>query len=466
MSLLTLRQVPVRRPLPRRADWYSPTRIPRRWMTVAFAGCAAFALALALVTNNGLHRIWGIFAACAYLLAAMAVLAWRSRGLDAALAVSLGGALVAPLSLMAADRMHQPEVQVIEQSAMMLVHHGTPYAGPAALAAAHSPNIFDPYLPLMTLFGLPRALLGFSPVTDPRVWFGAGFMAIFAAALAAAGARDVARWTVLVTASPVIAFSLTVGGTDVPVLACQCLGLALLWRRPRHLLAGLALGAAAAMKATAWPAILVAAVLVGARDGKRAALRMSAAALAVVAVIVGPVAALWPGALFQNTIAFPLGLAAVKSAAVSPLPGRLLAETGQPGRLLAVALLGLAGLAVIISLAVRPPRSVPAATWRLGIWLSVMFVLAPATRFGYFVYPVGLLMWLEIAQTSRWDDVGQAGQGPARLPGLLRRAAGRLRLPARRAPAPGPGQAAPVGLRRPPGPAMALLSPWAIAWPG
>src|SRR2546430_4953459 len=63
----------------------------------------------------------------------------------------------------------------------------------------------------------------------------------------------VVRWTALVTASPLIAFSLAVGGTDVPVLACLCLGFALLWRRPRPVLAGLALGAAAAMKATARP---------------------------------------------------------------------------------------------------------------------------------------------------------------------------------------------------------------------
>src|SRR5205085_6312088 len=117
--------------------------------------------------------LWGVFAACAYLLSAMMVLAWKSRGTDLALVTSLTGALGVPLALMAINRMHQPEVAVINQSASMLVHHGTPYLGPAALAAAHSPNIFDPYLPLMTTFGLPRALLGFAALTDPRIWFGA-----------------------------------------------------------------------------------------------------------------------------------------------------------------------------------------------------------------------------------------------------------------------------------------------------
>jgi hypothetical protein len=365
---------------------------------VGLAGSAAFAVALAMVTVWQAHRLWGIFAGISYLLAAMFVLVWKSRGLDVALVISLVGALVTPMWLMAGHGLQQPEVEVVEKSAAMLVHRGTPYPGLAMLATAHNPNVFDPYLPALTAFGIPRVLLGFSAATDPRIWFAAGFVVVFAAALALAGARDVVRWTALVTASPVIAFSLAVGGTDVPVLACLCLGFALLWRRPRPMLAGLALGAAAAMKATAWPALTVAAVLLLARDGRRAAAGMTATALAVVAAVVGPVAVAGPWSLVQNTIAFPLGLTRVKSDAVSPLPGRLLAETGQTGHLIAVVLLALAGLAVIVSLVVRPPRTVRAAVWRLIIALTAMFVLAPATRFGYMVYPVGLLAWLEVSR--------------------------------------------------------------------
>jgi len=417
MSMLTLRQAPPDRAAPRRADWPSPASIPRLWLTAAFAVSAGFAVILALATTYDAHRLWGVFAGCSYLLAAMAVLVWKSRGLDVALAISLAGALAAPMWLMAADRLQQPEVQVIDKSAAMLLSRGTPYPGPAMLAATHNPNVFDPYLPALTAFGIPRVLLGFSPVTDPRIWFGAGFVVVFGAALVLAGARDVARWTALVTASPVIALSLTVGGTDVPVLACMCLGLALLWRRPRPVAAGLALGVAAAMKATAWPALAVAAVLLLARDGRRAAVSMSATALLVVAAVVGPVAVAGPRSLVQNTIEFPLGLTRIKSAAVSPLPGRLLAETGHTGHLVAVALLALAGLAVIASLVTRPPRTVPAATWYLIIGLTAMFVLAPATRFGYFVYPVGLFAWLEVSLMGQPQDEGPAGAllaGPAR----------------------------------------------------
>ena len=413
MSMLTLRQVPLRGPESRRFNWPSPTRVPRVWMTAIFAASAAYALVMALVTSNHLHRLWGVFAACAYLLAAMVVLAWRSRGLDCALLISLGGALVTPLVLMANARLQQPEVRVINKSASMLVHQGTPYVGPAALAAAHSPNVFDPYLPLMTAFGMPRALLGFSVLTDPRIWFTVGFLVVFAAALLVVGVKDVVRWTVLVAASPVIAFSLTVGGTDVPVLACMCLGLALLWREPHPVLAGLAFGVAAAMKATAWPALLVAVILLATRDGKRAAWTLIWTALAVVAVIVGPVAVLWPRALVQNTVLFPLGLASIKSQAVSPLPGHLLVETGEAGHLVAVALLALACLGIVVSLVVRPPRTVPAATWRLVIGLSLLFVLAPATRFGYFLYPLGLLAWLGIS----WLGLVGAGTDAPPKPG-------------------------------------------------
>jgi hypothetical protein len=412
MSMLTLRQAPPGRPASRRLDWPTPAAIPRRLLIAAFALSAAFAVALAMVTAWQAHRLWGIFAGCSYLLAAMAVLAWKSRGLDVALVISVAGALAAPMWLMAGHRLQQPEVQVIDHSAAMLVQRGTPYPGPAILAAAHNPNVFDPYLPALTAFGIPRVLLGSSAATDPRIWFSIGFVVVFAAALAVAGARDVVRWTALVTASPVIAFSLAVGGTDVPVLACLCLGFALLWGRPRPVLAGLALGAAAAMKATAWPALIVAAVLLVARDGRRAAVSISATALVIVAAVVGPVAALGPRSLVQNTIAFPLGLTHVKSDAVSPLPGRLLAETGQLGHLVAVALLALAGLAVVASLAFRPPRSVPAATWRLIIALTAMFVLAPATRFGYFVYPVGLFAWLEASRMGR-----EPAMVPEELPG-------------------------------------------------
>ncbi len=57
-----------------------------------------------------------------------------------------------------------------------------------------------------------------------------------------------------------------------------------------------------------------------------------------------------------------------------------------------------AGAAIAISLVARPPRTVPSAVWRLAIGLSLMFMLTPATRFGYFIYPASLLLWLGVSQ--------------------------------------------------------------------
>ncbi len=398
---------PGRAPSPRTRR-LSPVSVPRFWTAAAFVACAGFAGGVALFSTNDLHRLWGLIAACAYLAAAVAVVAWRPRGIDLALLLSVSGALVTPLFWNAATGQKQPEVAVIARSAKLLVHHHSPYASAASLAAVHNPNAYDPYLPVMSLFGIPRALFGSHVITDPRVWFGAAFLVVFWLALRAAGARNAARWTVFIAASPVIAFELAVGGTDIPILALLCLGFALLWRRPRFVLAGIALGLASAAKATAWPAVIVAAVLIGTRDGRRPALVFLGSALAACAAIVAPVAIIWPSALVENTILFPLGLAGIKSAAASPLPGHVIADTGHTGHLIAVGLLVMTGIAIAASLVVRPPKTVPSAVWRLVIGLSLMFLLAPATRFGYFIYPACLVLWLEVSRLGTRQSAAQA----------------------------------------------------------
>ena len=398
--------------------WPSLITVRRSWIAAAFVVCAVFAGGVSLVSTDHLHRMWGIMAACGYAAAAVAVLAWRARGVDLSLVLSLGGALIAPLAWMAWTRQGQPEVSVIARSAQLLIHHGTPYQAAALLSHTRDPNAYDPYLPAMTAFGLLWAVAAPAPLADPRVWFGVAFAVFFALAMRVAKAKDVTRWTVFVTATPIIAFELAVGGTDVPIIALICLGFALVWRHPRPVLAGLAFGGAASMKATAWPAILVAVALALARDGKRAAAVMTVVSLGVVAVLVGPFAVLRPDSLVKNTILFPLGLASVTSQAVSPLPGHLIAQTGHAGRLFVIAMLAASGVAVLASLVIRPPRSVPSAAIRLVVGLSLMFLLAPATRFGYFIYPGGILAWLIVSDAGQRahieDGVPPAEQaGPA-----------------------------------------------------
>ena len=98
----------------------------------------------------------------------------------------------------------------------------------------------------------------------------------------------------------------------------------------------------------------------------------------------------------------------------------MLADTGHTGHLIAVTLLGLAGLGVLVSLVVQPPRTVPAATWRLIIGLVLMFTLAPATRFGYFMYPLGLWAWLAVSQLGLRHSRTPAPEWPGRPPRRLR----------------------------------------------
>jgi len=345
----------------------------------------------------------------------------HSRTADIALGLAFLGGLIVPLGYLAARGLMQPEVWVVADSGASLIHHGTPYTDAAVLAGTQNPNAYNPYLPVMALFGLPRAFFNLGLVTDPRVWFGIVFIVVFWIALRHAGARDPWRWTVLVAATPVIAFELAVGGTDVPMVAFLCLGFAFLWER-KPVLAGLALGIGASMKATAWPALLVAVALLAVRDGKRAVGNFTLAALGVVAVCVGPFIVNHPKALVVNTIKFPLGLAGVTSAAQSPLPGEIISKTWPgTGHTIVVAMLVLAGVAVAASLVFKPPRSVPRAVVLLAGAMSLMFVLAPSTRFGYFIYPAGLAIWLLAVWVGRKADEDELGEIavdflPARVP--------------------------------------------------
>jgi hypothetical protein len=163
-------------------------------------------------------------------------------------------------------------------------------------------------------------------------------------------------------------------------------------------------------------------VLVGSRQGRRAAALLAVAALAVAGLADGPVAVLDPGAMVVNTITFPLGMAKVASPAASVLPGHLIAAAGGAGHWAAICLVVIAGLAVGAWLVARPPRDVRAAVWRLAVGLTALFLLAPATRAGYFMYPLGLAAWLLL---TRPDN-----------PGAASRAAGGDDRPASREPVP------------------------------
>ena len=386
---------------------------------IANGAFAIYATVLAVDSGHA-DRTWAIWAAAGY--GVTTVILWLIRHtkvpLVLPLLVALAGALAAPLTWLATRVKPTPEVTVIWQSAVLLLQHGTPYLPQGQLNSVLS---YNPYLPVMAVFGMPKALGAHGLAAGPRVWLTAVSVALIFAAFSVAaphrhcdGCRHgVLLSTVFIAASPVIAFPLALGITDPPVIALMFLTLALIARPSGLIKAAAALGVAAAMKATAWPAVPVFTAMLAARDGVKKAWRFAAATLVlagVLAVIMAPAGLASPYSFLQNTVLFPLGLTKHKTPAASPLPGHLLADTGMAGHWVAVGLLAAAGLAFVVWLIVRPPRDTRAAAWRLAIGLTAMFTLAPATRWGYFVYPIGIVAWLLLTRQPA------AGSSPIEIP--------------------------------------------------
>lgn len=389
--------------------WLNSNRV-----LAASAAFAAYAIALAVYTG-GADQVWAIWASVAYgvttvvLIAARLVRRWVVIPPLAPLLISLVGAFVAPLIWLSTKVSPTPEVKVISQSAAQLLKHGTPYLPTSQMDSVLS---YNPYLPLMAVFGMPRALGATGLFGDPRLWMAVVSLVLIAVAFWLASphlacrscSRHVLLATVFAASSPVIAFPLSVGITDPPVIGLLLVTLALAARPGRRSMwAGVVLGAASAMKSTAWPAIPVIAAMMATRDGIKAMWRFVGVAILLavaLAAAVAPAALSDPTSFIQNTVLFPLGLTHHQTPAASPLPGHLLALTGSAGHMAAVALLLVAGLGFAFSLIVRPPADARAAAFRLALGLAVMFTLAPATRWGYFVYPLGLIGWVAITDSG------------------------------------------------------------------
>jgi hypothetical protein len=380
-------------------------RTPVAWC----AGFALYAAAVALFSGRGLDRWWGIWAAGGYAIAvAVAVAARGTRRAQAAtLAVAVAGALIAPLVWLATSEPVTPDALVVARSGVLLLHHGSPYLQSAQLA--HGGWLaYNPYLPVMAVFGLPKALGLPGFLADPRPWLAAATFLLLWATFRISRISRIGKIRVtplglaaLAISSPVMAFPLAEGITDPPVIALTCLALALLIRfgavdwRP-----AVVLGVVCAMKYTAWPALAVLIVMVVVRDGGRAAVRFTVTALGTaigLTVALAPAGIVHPAAIAANTVAYPLGLTAARSPAASPLPGHLLATLGPAGHAAAIALLLAAGASLVAWLVTAPPRTPAEAANRIALGLTALFALSPATRFGYFCYPLALYGWMVLA---------------------------------------------------------------------
>jgi hypothetical protein len=382
----------------------------------AFGVFGAYA-AISAVFAGGEDKVWSIWAACGYAAALLILWRWRARTTAALVAVAV--AVLAPLLWLSVAYPLEAGMFVIDRSATLLIHHGSPYLPSAQVTSWLS---YNPYLPVMTLFGLPSAAGLAGLAGNSGVWLAAGTVAVLAAAFWIARPhracvtcrRDALLALAIAVASPVIGLNLAVITTDPPVLAFILLALALASRPSPTAGAawsgaawsGAAVGVACDLKSTAWLAVPVMAAMFTARDGARAAGRFLAGAAATALVLI---AALAPAtlvrgeaaaAMVQNSVLFPLGLTHDKTPAESLLPGHLLTAMGTAGHIVSVGLLLAAGLGIAISLLVRPPRDLSAACWRLAIGLALIFLLGPNVRFGYFLYPLGLIGWLALARES------------------------------------------------------------------
>ena len=372
-------------------------------MTRWYLAFAAFAAALALVSSQPIERCWGTWAAIGY-AAAAAITAAAPRRRVAAVVIALTFATAAPLAWQAwaglPSLVGEGSLTVVARAGGELLRHGTPYLPAIGLTRVLA---YDPYEPLMAVFGMPGAagLGGWARwAGNPRLWLtlagAAG--AYLAFRIPGARPRQALGATALALASPVLSLQVATGETDIPVLALLCVALALAAEAPPQ--AAVVTGIACALKATAWPAVPVLAAMLASSRSTKDAWRfagLAAATTATAMAVAAPGALLEPGTVAQNAVLFPLGLTRHRTPAASPLPGHLLATAGPAGSWTDYALLAIATLAAGGWLALRPPRTARAGAVRLAVVLAAVFTLAPATRWGYYGYPLALFGWMELS---------------------------------------------------------------------
>ena len=376
----------------------------------------AFAAGNAVFSEFYGYRVWGDFATVGYLVAVALTVAnpvsrtdlspvshWLwSRWTPVAVAALFAG--VVPLLVLIFRRdpafvwgnwpwsfPAQPEVWVVERSARLLLADGTPYPDLGLLGRPPHPDDYTPYGPAMTVFGLPRALFGDGPFTDSRVAFAVVTVLAVVLALRVMGWPKVPVVAAQLAAiSPLTLLTMVVAGDDIPVIALIVLAAALAFRAS-PVWAGVVLAVVINMKLTALPALAVVAVAIVAARGRRAMLIFFGTVVTTTAVLVIPVLSVDPHSFVEHVVLYPAGLGEAGSPAASPLPGHLIAQLGPAGHAVSLALLALAACAIATWLVVRPPRDPADVVLRTAAGLGTAIILAPATRWGYLVYPLAML---------------------------------------------------------------------------
>jgi Glycosyltransferase family 87 len=369
--------------------------------------------------------------------------AWVNRGRVAVVLVVMAFSVVAPLSAEliwraeGAPGVHaQPEVRVIEAAGDRAANHQDPYlrdprnygSSPTNDAKNVDVDSFFPYLPGMTAFGLTNSLSGPKILTDARVPLtGFTLIVVVGALLLYKGPRRKrGRAFQVLIVLPTGALPIVTGGDDLPVLALMLLGLVLAQRR-QPVLSGLAMGINGVLKFTAWPLLLLLALGQRDRAGRQAIVRYALSVLVIVVPIIGIGFALDPKSFILNVVRFPLGLAQVKSPAASPMLGQTLVTVFPHAKVeITLALLVIGGAAFLWFLWRHTPTTPSSAARFTGWALLVATFIAPATRFGYLIYPANLLVWAYMLDGAPVPgEAGAAGTADQESSPTWRRASSR-----------------------------------------
>ncbi len=330
------------------------------------------------------HSIWARASLAAYCVALVVTFVprWRHR----AFVVAFVGSCLVPLVWMTFLDLGQPEVGVLVDGARSLLDRGTPYES--------SPNSLSevrPYLPLLFVVGMPRALGLPGFVADPRIVSLMASLVFLAWMRRAVGRQTLAQeglsWALL--ALPLFTLTLSVSAIDIPIVVALGVALVLLHRGR---LAGAACATAAAMLMKPTALVLAAVVVVSLwRSGqRRGSVQFAAMVIVGCSAVLGPLLIRDRQGLWFNAFAFPAGLTHIASPAQGPFPGVFIAHHWAEGPIIAIALTAAALLGCLAYAWLRPAANATAIANRVAVALSLAVLLAPNSRAGYFVLPVAL----------------------------------------------------------------------------
>ncbi|MCL4434012.1 MAG: glycosyltransferase 87 family protein [Actinobacteria bacterium] len=424
-------------------DWFESLE-PESRDAIVYGASALFAFLTILISSIPLYRQWGEIAIGPYLAGTLwcFVVAWRRRrrmeqdaasggGMSgragwkrgwskprvATMVIVMAGATFLPLALetywqnastsTSSGTTHaQPEVLVVEKAGRTLLKGHDPYTVSSKQPGGHisvpagqpSYDVFFPYLPGMAIFGMPSGSKAPRPLGDARVMFALLTFVVLGIVLWINGLEG-ERGLLAVQAMSVLPFTalpLSTGGDDIPVIALMLLGLVLM-RRHKMLMAGVAFGAAASLKFTSWPLVVIALLVLYAAYSFKDSIKAAAGAGLVVVPAVLPVALANMKAFVVNVVLYPLGLAGIRSPAASPMPGHLLVSTLPAIHHSYSIVVVLAGGVVFLAALTRWfPRDAGSLASFIGWAFLFAVLLAPTTRFGYLIYPFDLIIWSRV----------------------------------------------------------------------